>query len=419
MSKPIIDQVRDLPPARRIWLALGLFTVITVVTAGLWFVFIRQPDEVLFSNLKPIDAATIVAELEKKKIAYRLEENGTTILVAKDKVDATRLEILSQDIPLKGAVGFELFNKSDIGLTEFAQKINYQRALQGELARTIMGMDGIDTARVHLSLPDPTIFREDKRPPKASIALTLRSGQSLAPQSVLGIQRLVAAAIPELDPVDVVVLGPEGRVLSADTVADDSGPSSPGQQAAETYFAARVRQGLQMSYPNQPLVIRVVATALDLSDDSVSGDEAYLQWSEGTRRFALRVRVESPAARDPDAVQNIRSETAMLIDFNPTLGDEIIVASAPTARSSIQAQSDESRQTKASPKTVPVDKHSTTLPWGMIGFAALVMIVVTGLLGRRLLRQASKSKMPKRRLSDAERQDFANRFQTLLDQGEG
>ena len=178
------DKIRSMPAQRQILLAVGVVVIAVFLLGSVYFVFLRKPDVILFSNLRPTDAATIVAELDKKKVPYRLADDGTTILVSADKVDATRLGILSQDLPLKGSVGFELFNKSDIGLTEFAQKINYQRALQGELSRTIMAIDAVDTARVHLSLPEDTIFRDDKRSPKASIALTLKPGRSLSTTSV-------------------------------------------------------------------------------------------------------------------------------------------------------------------------------------------------------------------------------------------
>src|SRR6185312_5741458 len=118
------DRIRAMSSQRQILLAVGCLVIAGFVLGAAYFVFLRQPDAILFANLRPMDAATIVADLDKKKVPYRLADGGTTILVAQNQADATRLSVLSEDLPLKGTVGFELFNKSDIGLTEFAQKIN-------------------------------------------------------------------------------------------------------------------------------------------------------------------------------------------------------------------------------------------------------------------------------------------------------
>lgn len=221
----LVESFRASPQRRQV-------TIIAVGTAALcallfavYFLVLRKPYDVLFTDLRPMDAATIVAELDKKKIPYRLQDGGGTILVPENLVDATRLNVMSSDLPLKGMVGFELFNKSDMGLTEFAQKINYQRALQGELARTIMTMDAVDTARVHLSLTEPTIFRDDRVPPKASVTILTRPGKVLTAGAVRGVQRLVAAAVPELELANVVVLDKRGEVLSGEYMPELASPS--------------------------------------------------------------------------------------------------------------------------------------------------------------------------------------------------
>src|SRR3954454_16858263 len=144
--------LKDAPPGRQLAAVAFGAVLLCALLAAFWLLFLRTDYGVLFSRLREPDAATIVAELDKRKIPYRLEQGGTTILVPADRVDNTRLAVMGEDLPLKGQVGFELFNKSDMGLTDFAQKINYQRALQGELARTIMTVESVDSARVHLSI---------------------------------------------------------------------------------------------------------------------------------------------------------------------------------------------------------------------------------------------------------------------------
>ncbi|WP_322026139.1 flagellar basal-body MS-ring/collar protein FliF [Burkholderia sp. BCC1977] len=211
----------DAPPGRQLaWIA-GLVALIAAVAfAGYWA--LRPSYQVLFSDLKPQDAAAIIAELERQKVPFRIDEASHAILVPDGDTRATRLKLMSADLRLRGTVGFELFNNSDLGLTDFAQKVNYQRALQGELARTIMSLDEIDMARVHLTLPESSIFRRVDDRPKASVALFARDGQTLTPDTIGGIQRLIAAAIPQMAPADVTVVDQRGGpVNSRESDLDD------------------------------------------------------------------------------------------------------------------------------------------------------------------------------------------------------
>ena len=153
-------------------------------------------------------------------------------------VDTTRLQVAGRDLPLQGTVGFELFNSSSIGLTEFAQRINLQRALQGELARTIMSIDGVEAARVHLSLGEQSAFRGDRRPPRASVSVRDRAGpQRCAPATVRGIQRLVAGSVPEMDLANVAVLNDRGALVSADVSAEAAAaPREEERRRVERFF---------------------------------------------------------------------------------------------------------------------------------------------------------------------------------------
>lgn len=417
-----IDSIRAMPLGRQILLAAGALVIAAFVLGSVYFVFLRQPDSVLFSNLRPLDAATIVAELDKRKLPYHLKDGGTTILVAANQVDATRLSILSEDLPLKGTVGFELFNKSDIGLTEFEQRINYQRALQGELSRTIMALDEVDTARVHLSLPEPTIFRDDRRAPKASIALTLKPGRRLSASDVAGIQRLVAAAVSDLDAVNVVVVDGEGQMISPDAASEAAVSESPNQHAAETFYASKIRRALAETYPGQDFTVRVAATPIeDGSGATDSGDkpaDPFAGWTPGQRNFSLTVDIVTPAASDAEAQKNIRVAAANAIMDDPALGDDVSVLPpnpAPPAVSGDVAPDAVAQVTVASAQPVPTAVSTSKLPGYMFWIAA-ILVALLGLVlyGGRLLRPNRTV----RRLTEAERQDFASRFQVLLEQGE-
>ncbi|UXU87571.1 flagellar basal-body MS-ring/collar protein FliF [Burkholderia sp. S-53] len=194
---------------RQFAVAGALTAVVGCAGLAAWFA-LRPSYQILARDLKPQDAAAVAAQLDKEKIPFRYDEQTAAILVPADDARAARVKLTGADLRLQGVVGFELFNQSDFGLTEFAQKVNYQRALQGELARTIATLDSIELARVHLSLPEASLFRRDRNRPKASVALFVRDGHVLEPDVVKGIQRLVAAAVPEMSAADVSVLDQRG-----------------------------------------------------------------------------------------------------------------------------------------------------------------------------------------------------------------
>ncbi|MBA2673207.1 flagellar basal-body MS-ring/collar protein FliF [Ramlibacter sp.] len=200
------------PRARRTLLAGVVAIVLATAGAATWL--LRSDNQVLFTELKPQDAAMMVAELERQKIPYQLADGGATILVDGAIVHATRLKLMGKDMPLHGAAGFELFNNGDFGMTEFAQKINYQRALQGEITRTILALDEVRDARVHLALPEEGLFKRASSKAKAAITLTMKAGQTLRADQVSGIQRLVAAAVPGIVAQDVTIVDQQGVALT-------------------------------------------------------------------------------------------------------------------------------------------------------------------------------------------------------------
>ena len=202
-----------LAPSGRRGLVAGVAVILALTAAfALWAM--RTDYDVLFGNLSSRDAAAMTEELDRMKLPYRLGADGTSILVDKAAVPSTRLKLMSHDIPLHGAVGFELFNNSDFGMTEFAQKINYQRALQGELTRTILSVQEIESARVHIAFPEDGLFKHDQAKAKASVTLALKPGETLRPEQVAGIQRLVAASVTGIAADDVTIVNEHGVALT-------------------------------------------------------------------------------------------------------------------------------------------------------------------------------------------------------------
>lgn len=207
------DHLQNLGAGARWGLALGIAAILLAAAAAAFWL-VRTDYHVLFADLKPQDAAAMVAELDRQKIPYRLAEGGSTILVDARQVHATRLKLMGKDMPLAGAAGFELFNNGDFGMTEFAQKINYQRALQGEITRTILSLEEIRDARVHLALPEEGLFKRTSSKPKASITLRLKPGHALRADQVSGIQRLVVGAVPGIAAQDVTIVDQQGVALT-------------------------------------------------------------------------------------------------------------------------------------------------------------------------------------------------------------
>jgi flagellar M-ring protein FliF len=189
---------------QRVYLGLGL--AITLGVAAFFVKMISTPVyKPLMSGLEPADAQAITAQLSAKKIPYLVSPDGTSITVPADQVDAARLEVASHDSPHSGRIGFEIFDKVSWGQTEFDEKVNYQRALEGELERTIQTMSNVKSARVHLVMASDSVFLDRERGAKASVTLRLRGG-TLSRAEISEISRLVAGAVDELKPADVVII---------------------------------------------------------------------------------------------------------------------------------------------------------------------------------------------------------------------
>jgi flagellar M-ring protein FliF len=212
-----------------------------------------HPDyQVLFAEVSSADAAAMTAELERTKTPYQLADGGNTILVPKDLVYKTRLKLMSKDLPLHGAVGFEVFNNADFGMTDFVQKVNYQRAIQGELTRTILSIEDVQSARVHLAVPEQGMFKKALVKSHASVTLVMKPGRALAPEQIAGIQRLVAASVPDVLTSDVTVLDQHGIALTRVAPADGAMDSGLGQldarRSLEEYLLRKVTQVLDRTF---------------------------------------------------------------------------------------------------------------------------------------------------------------------------
>ncbi len=196
----------------------------------------------LFTDLSPEDSSAIIKDLERQAIPYEMKNDGAIIMVAKDKVPRLRMKLAESGLPKGGGVGYEIFDKSDaLGATSFIQNINHLRALEGELARTIRGIDRVEAARVHLVLPERPLFSREKIEPSASIVLRVRG--TLEPQQVRAIRHLTASAVNGLKPDRVSVVDENGRLL-ADGAADNPA-TGVGADERKIAFEKRLRDQVE------------------------------------------------------------------------------------------------------------------------------------------------------------------------------
>ncbi len=205
-----------------------------------------QPDlQVLFTGLSVEDAGEMAHRLKEKKIPFRLTHNGTTLLVPGDQVYDLRLAFAAEGLPKGGGVGFEVFDRSNIGVTDFVQKLNYQRALQGELSRTIKQIKEVEHVRVHIATPRESLFVEDQKKPTASVFVKTRAGMGLNPSQVEGIVHLVASAVEGLEPGNISVVDTSGKVLSKRAISHPIGQLTSTQLEYQNSLEESLRKKVQ------------------------------------------------------------------------------------------------------------------------------------------------------------------------------
>ncbi len=208
---PLVETIRQWDTRRKV--VLGVVLVLVIASLVLAFSYLSRPDYgVLYSGLQPEDAGKVIEKLRQMRVPYEAKDGA--IYVPLEKVYELRMELASMGLPAGGVVGFEIFDRTGLSTTEFVQKVNLQRALQGELARTIRSLEEISDCRVHLSIPERSIFARPSEKPKASVVVELKPGASLTKRQVMGIVHLVASSVEGLSPESVKVLDQRGNILN-------------------------------------------------------------------------------------------------------------------------------------------------------------------------------------------------------------
>src|SRR6266404_7714092 len=211
-----MDPIRKLLSSLTLRQQVSIGVALIAMGLGLWLFtkWNRERDfRPLYTNLAAEDAGSVMAKLKEENVEYRVDDSGTALRVPSEKVAELRLRMAAEGLPKTGRIGFELFDKSNFGLTEFAEQVNYRRAIEGELERSIGALAEIERARVHISLPKDSVFLESKQEAKASVVVTLRAGAKLSAQNGAAITYLIASAVDRLSPEAVTVVDSRGNLL--------------------------------------------------------------------------------------------------------------------------------------------------------------------------------------------------------------
>ena len=328
-------------PAKR--LTLVAFVGITIVGFIFLMNWAGSPDfQVLYSNLGPEDGGAIVSALKEKRIPYKISANGSSILAPSDQIYDLRLELAASGLPRGSGVGFEIFDNAKLGMTEFVQNVNYQRALQGELSRTIDQIDGVESSRIHIVMPAKSLFIEEDTPATASVILKLRSGRWLSKDQVQAIVHLVSSSISNLNPENITIVDNYGKMLSGTKDKSGTGQVSSDQlglqEKMEKNLENRIQTMLETVLGAGKAIARV-SCALDFTREekteelykpdnrairseqlssersgvkkaATSGVPGILSNTQANEPVQVTENTEAAAAQSPESVQTQKTETS-------------------------------------------------------------------------------------------------------------
>ena len=257
---------------RELWKKLGInqrislvlmFLISAGVFIGVLFWAHRPEYALLFARLEQTDASEIVEKLRDMKVPYQLKAGGRSVYVPTDQVYELRLEFAGEGIPQGKGIGFEIFDRTNFGITDFVQKMNYLRAVQGEIARTISNLEEVVSARVHIVIPHEELFTENEKVATASIALTIKSGAVLDKEQINGIRYLTACAVEGLDYKNITMIDQYGNILSKNSDPDGNNLLSSNQldlqKNVESYFSTKVQSMLEAVLGMNSAIVRVNA----------------------------------------------------------------------------------------------------------------------------------------------------------------
>jgi flagellar M-ring protein FliF len=273
--EPLMNQLRELPkrlsalPAPIKFGAFAGLAVLAVIMAVTQLTGSNGAWEYAFTNLSSEDSSEAAAHLKAAKIPFKLDAGGTALSVPSAQVYDARLMLAAAGLPRGGGVGFEIFDRGDLGVSEFTQRVNLQRALEGELSRTISRLASVRSARVHITLPEKGLYRDEDRKASAGVALNLQPGRVMADKEIAGVRHLVASAVTGLSPDMVTIVDGRGTVLAGDT--SPAARAQGEQRDMEHSYEQRVIDLLEPAV-GAGGVIAKVSTTFDNSEVETTND---------------------------------------------------------------------------------------------------------------------------------------------------
>jgi len=347
----LVEKLRQFPPPQRFAL-LGIPAVVLAavgVMVFLWGSGEKEQQQVLYSQLNMQDAGAVVAKLKEMKIPYTLKGDGTTIQVSSGMVYDTRLRLATEGLP-HSEPGWRLIDQAPLlGLTEPVQKLNYLRALQGELSRTIMSVASVHSARVHLVIPEKRLFSEQQEKTTASVVLKLVPGRRLSPEQIRGITQLVASSVPGLNRQEVVILDDTGQILEEEhrgNALAQNEAQLAHQRALENDLERKVQTLLEAAVGKSKVRVRVSAALdfqhLERTEERFDADNPALRsqqrvkeegsgvgfWAVGTP--GVSTNVPEGAAPAPGTKDNKTTSTRQSDTVNNELSKTVTKIVAPT-----------------------------------------------------------------------------------------
>ncbi|MBU0943591.1 MAG: flagellar M-ring protein FliF [Proteobacteria bacterium] len=261
--KDLLTLLKEWPLSRKI--ALATVAVISIALFAVLIIQARTADyQLLYANLEQKDASAVISWLKGQRIDYQLKNNGKNIWIPADKIYESRLDLAAIDLPSGGGVGFEVFDKQSFALTDFVQQVNYTRALQGELARTVTSLAPVESTRVHLALPEKRLFKNQQKQATASVIVTLVPGRALDKEQVQGIIHLISGSVAGLTPENVKVINANGKILEGTEIDKDEQripiDRLAYQQEVEHRLEMRAQDLLDKTMGYGKAMVRVTAT---------------------------------------------------------------------------------------------------------------------------------------------------------------
>jgi flagellar M-ring protein FliF len=295
--------------AQRLSLAAAFLLVVGIMGASTYW--IQRPSyALLFADLDPESAGDVVSRLKAAKVDYQLDEGGRSVRVPASKIDELRLEFASGGLPSSGRIGFEIFDRTAFGATEFLEQINYRRALEGEIARTIGTLGEVSSARVHIAMSRSSLFASKEQPAKASVVLKLRGNRPPTNATVQGIANLVASSVEGLRPEAVVILDSFGRPLARPAGSDDEptgGPQMERQQRIEHDLTTKVVSLLEPVVGSEGVRVNV-SVRLDPQSEEATEEK----WDPTTQAIRSRQVTGDAAAAGASSAQGLAGSRANL-----------------------------------------------------------------------------------------------------------